>query len=167
MAPSIRAHIDIYIFSVKKHKAKSHYNALCTFHEGCMIFTPSLSKNWVKKDCELHQMQVIWVDAKKVENFCWDACRELARASWKISQQMLICVCSSVKIVGFVAKNSICSSFFRSSCQHCWAAATLSVTFRSRQTKDTRYTWQVIAQSFDGRRKQGNISSKYCMVTCC
>ena len=30
-----------------------------------MIFTPSLSKNCVKKDCELHQMQVIWVDAKK------------------------------------------------------------------------------------------------------
>ena len=64
-APSIRAHIDIYISSVKEHKAKSHYNALCTFHEGCMIFTPSLSKNCVKKDCELHQMQVIWVDAKK------------------------------------------------------------------------------------------------------
>ena len=59
MAPSVRAHI------VKKHKAKFHYIAVCTFHEGCMIFTPSLSKNCVKKYCELHQMQVIWVDAKK------------------------------------------------------------------------------------------------------
>ena len=81
--------------------------------------------------------------------------RCMQRTSWKISQQMLICVCSSVKIVGFVAKNSICSSFFRSSCQHCWAAATLSVTFRSRQTKDTRYTWKAIAQSFWQRMQTG------------